>query len=81
MFVVNQAFAHRYLEGRNPLGVRILMNVLTATPNAVPVVGVVSDAKDLGIDAATEPVVYTVVMADGTTWRSQTLAQLEALWE
>jgi ABC-type antimicrobial peptide transport system permease subunit len=64
-FIINQAFARRYLEGRNPLSARILMNVLTATPNAVPVIGVVADAKDLGVDAATEPVIYTAGYPNG----------------
>ncbi len=65
VFLVNQAFARRYLEGRNPLSSRILMNVLTATPNAVPVIGVVSDTKDLGVNAATEPVIYTAGYPNG----------------
>jgi predicted permease len=57
-FIVNQAFARRYLGGRDPVGSRILMDVVTAHPNAVPVIGVVADAKDLGVDAATGPVIY-----------------------
>ncbi len=65
VFIVNQAFARKYLEDRNPLSARILMNVLTATPNAVPVIAVVSDAKDLGVDAATEPVIYTAGYPNG----------------
>ncbi len=57
-FIVNEAFARRYLSDRDPLSSRILMNVLTAKPDALPVVGVVSDAKDLGVDAVTAPIVY-----------------------
>ena len=64
-FIVNQAFARKYLDDRDALSARILMNVLTKTPNAVPVVGVVSDAKDLGVDAATEPVIYTAGYPNG----------------
>jgi predicted permease len=58
-FIVNQAFARRYLTDRDPVGSKILMNVLTTQPSAVPVIGVVANAKDLGVDAESEPVVYT----------------------
>ena len=58
IFLVNDAFARRYLAGREPVGSKLMMDVLTAHPNAVPVVGVVEDAKDLGVDADTEPVIY-----------------------
>ena len=64
-FIVNQAFARRYLTDRDPVGSKILMNVLTTQPNAVPVIGVVSNAKDLGVDAETEPVVYTAGYSNG----------------
>ena len=64
-FIVNQAFARRYLTDRDPVGSKILMNVLTTQPNAVPVIGVVANAKDLGVDAETEPVVYTAGYPNG----------------
>jgi predicted permease len=64
-FIVNQAFARRYLTDRDPVGSKILMNVLTAQPSAVPVIGVVANAKDLGVDAETKPVVYTAGYPNG----------------
>jgi len=57
-FVVNAAFARRYLAGRNPLGARILLGVLSAHPDKIPVVGVVADAHDLGVDSETQPEIY-----------------------
>jgi predicted permease len=57
-FVVNAAFARRYLTGRNPLGANILLGVLTAHPDKTPVVGVVADAHDLGIDSEAQPEIY-----------------------
>ena len=64
-FIVNEAFARRYLSGREAVGSRLMMDVMTTHPNAVPVVGVVADAKDLGVDAGTEPVIYTAGYPNG----------------
>ena len=57
-FVVNQAFAQRYLAGRDPLGARILVGVMSSHPTKIPVVGVVANARDLGIDSDPEPEMY-----------------------
>ena len=57
-FVVNQAFAQRYLSGRNPLGAGILIGVMSPNPTKIPVVGVVANAHDLGIDTEPEPEIY-----------------------
>ena len=39
-FVVNSAFAQRFLSGRNPVGANILVGVLSAQPDKIPVIGV-----------------------------------------
>jgi predicted permease len=57
-FVVNAAFAKRYLNGRNPLGANILLGVLTAHPDKIPVIGVVADAHDLGVEREAQPEIY-----------------------
>jgi hypothetical protein len=57
-FVVNNAFARRYLAGRNPLGANILLGVLSPHPEKIPVIGVVSDAHDLGVESAAQPEIY-----------------------
>ena len=57
-FVVNAAFARRYLGGRNPLGANILLGVLSPHPEKIPVIGVVSDAHDLGIESDAQPEIY-----------------------
>lgn len=57
-FIVNQAFAQRYLGGRDPLGSYILIGVMSQTPSKIPVVGVVSNARDLGVDTEPEPEMY-----------------------
>jgi predicted permease len=57
-FVVNAAFVRRYLAGRNPLGANILIGVLSPHPEKIPVIGVVSDAHDLGIESDAQPEIY-----------------------
>jgi predicted permease len=57
-FVVNEAFARHYLSARDPIGTNILIGVMSPTPSKIPVVGVVSNARDLGIDTDPEPEIY-----------------------
>jgi predicted permease len=57
-FIVNAAFAKQYLQGRNPLGANILIGVLSAHPEKIPVIGVVADAHDLGVDSQAQPEIY-----------------------
>ncbi|HTB98703.1 MAG TPA: ABC transporter permease [Terracidiphilus sp.] len=49
VFVVNQTFARRYLGNRNPIGAKILIGVMSPQPTSIPVIGVVADAHDVGI--------------------------------
>jgi predicted permease len=57
-FVVNESFARHYLSGRDPLGAKILIGVMSPTPSKIPIVGVVANARDLGIDTGPEPEIY-----------------------
>jgi predicted permease len=57
-FVVNSAFAQRYLAGRSPVGAHILLGVLSARPDRLPVIGVVANAHDLGVDTEAQPEIY-----------------------
>jgi len=57
-FIVNEAFARHYLSARDPIGARILIGVMSPTPSKIPVVGVVSNARDLGIGTEPEPEIY-----------------------
>ena len=56
--VVNAAFARRYLAGGPPLGANILLGVLSPHPEKIPVIGVVSDAHDLGVESEAQPEIY-----------------------
>jgi predicted permease len=57
-FIVNSAFAKRYLADRNPLAAHILLGVLSPHPQKIPVIGVVADAHDLGVDNQAQPEIY-----------------------
>ncbi|HEX3469983.1 MAG TPA: FtsX-like permease family protein, partial [Silvibacterium sp.] len=57
-FVVNQAFAQRYLAGGNPVGANILLGVLSPHPVKIPVIGVVANAHDLGVETEPQPEIY-----------------------
>ena len=57
-FVVNAAFARRYLAGRNPSGTNVFLGVLSPHPEKIPVIGVVSDAHDLGVESDAQPEIY-----------------------
>jgi predicted permease len=56
--VVNSAFAQRYLAGRSPVGANILLGVLSAHPDKIPVIGIVANAHDLGVDTEAQPEIY-----------------------
>ena len=57
-FVVNETFAKKYLAGRGAVGSKVLIGVLSPQPSSVPVIGVVADAHDLGVEAKTDPELY-----------------------
>jgi predicted lysophospholipase L1 biosynthesis ABC-type transport system permease subunit len=64
--IVNQAFARRYLEGRLA-DRKLLLGVTGPHPNAFPIVGVVADARDLGVDTPVEPEIYLPGFANVAT--------------
>ena len=58
VFVVNASFARRYLAGRGAVGSKVLTGVMNPKPDVAPVIGVVSDAHDVGVDTAAQPELY-----------------------
>ena len=56
--VVNRAFAQRFLSGRNPVGANVLLGVMSPHPDKFPVIAVVANAHDLGVDTDAEPEIY-----------------------
>ncbi|MGA9774086.1 MAG: ABC transporter permease [Blastocatellia bacterium] len=57
-YIINETMARRYFSGEDPVGKKIVMGVLSPTPTVVPIIGVVADVKDLGLDAPAEPEIY-----------------------
>ena len=58
VMMVNEAFARHYLTGRNPVGSTVLLGVMTPNPDKIPVIGVVDNARDLGVNTDYEPEIY-----------------------
>jgi predicted permease len=55
--VINQAFANKYLPGRDPIGHVVSMSK-TGRFSEIRIVGVVGDMKQLKLDEATRPEIY-----------------------
>jgi predicted permease len=58
LFVVNEAFARQYLGGRDPIGAKVVIGVLSPQPSKIPVIGVVANVHDLGMDTDPQPELY-----------------------
>jgi putative ABC transport system permease protein len=59
--IINQAFADKYLQGTNPLGMKasIFMKALEENENyPSEIIGVVGDVRQMGLDTAADPTVY-----------------------
>jgi putative ABC transport system permease protein len=73
--VVNQALVNRYFPREDPLGQRIKFNLLQTLPNGAvddpvfEIVGVISDAKNRGIQEAPMPEVFVPYTVSGAFMR------------
>ncbi|MGC2298035.1 MAG: ABC transporter permease [Acidobacteriaceae bacterium] len=56
--VVNQEFAHRYLQDHDPLGKQVQLDIRDTTPAWSEIVGVVSDVKNSSEGTQVDPEVY-----------------------
>jgi putative ABC transport system permease protein len=56
--LVNQEFVHRHLQGQNPIGRQIRLDVSGATPDWSEIVGVVGNVKTYSEGTSDDPQVY-----------------------
>jgi len=56
--VVNETLARRFFPKQEPIGKRIFIRGPQREPIAFPIIGVVADIKDVGLDAPVEPESY-----------------------
>jgi putative ABC transport system permease protein len=56
--IVNETLARRFFPHQDPVGKRIFVRGPRNEPIAFPVIGVVADIKDVGLDAPVEPETY-----------------------
>lgn len=66
-YIVNQTFARLYFPNQNPIGKQVLMNVVTGTPQKVPIIGVVADVRDLGLEVTPRPTLYQLGVSNAMT--------------
>jgi len=56
--IVNHAFVHRFLAGRDPLGMAVDVAGYGGNPNGLPIVGIAADVREQGYASDIEPIVY-----------------------
>ncbi len=61
--VIDETLARRFFPGQDPVGKRILMDVMTPKPHAVEIAGVVGDTRDFALDIVPDPMLYSVDMS------------------
>jgi putative ABC transport system permease protein len=74
--IVNEAFARRYLQGRDPVGTRVTVNAMVQPARAVvrEIVGVVRQLKERPGEAEDQAHIY-VPIAQNTWWSASMLVE------
>jgi predicted permease len=75
--IVNQSFARRFLDKRNPIGQ--LISLEKGKSNEAEIVGVVGDAKYNSLREGTEPTIYLPMQPGGGTFEVRTALDPEGL--
>lgn len=60
VMLVSESLARHFFSGQDAVGQHILMDVMTSTPYAVEIAGVVGDTREFALDIEPEPMVYSV---------------------
>jgi predicted permease len=56
--LINRTLAEQFFPGQNPIGRKLLLDVTTANPIAIPIAGVVGDVRDVSIDSPAPAEMY-----------------------
>jgi putative ABC transport system permease protein len=74
--IVDEAFVRRYLQGRDPLRTRLVVNAMAQPPQAVvrQIVGVVPHVKERPDETNEAPAIY-VPLAQNTWWSASLIVQ------
>ena len=66
-YLINETLAHRFFPNQDPVGRRLWKNIVSPSPTAVPIVGVVGDVRDLGLDREPGPMLYELGVSNRMT--------------
>jgi predicted permease len=66
-YIINEALARRFFPNQDPVGQHILMDVTGPKPDAVPIIGVAADIRDLGLDTEPVPTLYSASVSNRMT--------------
>ncbi|HLW55128.1 MAG TPA: ABC transporter permease [Candidatus Angelobacter sp.] len=58
VMMVNQAFVRRFISGKNPIGQQFSVCWADDFPSPAEVVGVVADARQMGLESRAEPTIF-----------------------
>ena len=57
-YIINETLARRFFPYENPIGQRLWKGIEGPSPIAIPIIGVVGDVRDLGLDSEPAPTLY-----------------------
>ncbi|HKP84832.1 MAG TPA: FtsX-like permease family protein, partial [Blastocatellia bacterium] len=68
--IINEAAARRFFPDEDPIGKRVILNLVISNPTPVPreIVGVAGDVRDLGLDAEPKPEVYAPYLQETVSY-------------
>ena len=66
-YLINETLARRFFPNQDPIGQRLWKDMGGPSPTAVPIVGVVGDVRDLGLDREPVPTLYELGVSNWVT--------------
>ncbi|MEO7143951.1 MAG: ABC transporter permease [Bryobacteraceae bacterium] len=66
-YIINETLARRFFPNQDPVGRQLLKNIGGPSPTAVPIIGVVGDVRDLGLNREPGPTLYELGVSSPMT--------------